>query len=62
MDSWKFFKDSFFPSEMGNFWLFQQAKCIKELQFIRTGIRTLKTQIGEKNKDIEARQNVTGSY
>ena len=29
---------------------------------MRTGIRTIEAQIDEKNKNIEARQNVTGSY
>ena len=57
---------------MGNFWLFQQARCevivkytncnLLEHEWIRTVIRTLDTQIDEKNKNIEARQNVTGSY
>ena len=56
---------------MGNFWLFQQARCeaivkytncnLLEHESIRTGIRTLEPQIDEKNKNIEARQNVTGS-
>ena len=31
-------------------------------EWIRTRIRTLEAQIDEKNKNIEARQNVTGSY
>ena len=57
---------------MWNFRLFQQARCevifkytnynLLEHEWIRTGIRTLETQIDEKNKHIEARQNVTGSY
>ena len=57
---------------MGNFRLFQQARCVVivkyincnllEHELIRTGIRTLEAQIDEKNKNIEARQNVTGSY
>ena len=58
---------------MRNFRLFQQARCevivilqVYKLQFIRkwirTGIRTLEAQVDEKNKNIEARQNVTGSY
>ena len=57
---------------MGNFRLFQQARyevivkytnCnLLEHEWIRTGIRTLEAQIDEKNKNIEARQNVTGSY
>ena len=57
---------------MGNFRLFQQArfevivKCtnynLLEHEWITTGIRTLEAQIDGKNKDIEARQNVTGSY
>ena len=56
---------------MGNFWLFQQARwevivkytnCnLLEHEWIRTGIRTLEDQIGKK-KNIEARQNVTGSF
>ena len=68
----KFCKISFFPSEMGNFRLFQQARCeviikytncyLLEHEWIRTGIRTLETQIDENNKTIEARQIVTGSY
>ena len=33
-----------------------------EHERIRTGIRTLEVQIDEKNKNIEARQYVTGSY
>ena len=33
-----------------------------EHKWIRTGIRTLEAQVDEKNKNIEARQNVTGSY
>ena len=33
-----------------------------EHEWIRTGIRTLEAQIDEKNKSIEAQQNVTGSY
>ena len=62
----------FFPSEMGNLRLFQQARfevivkytnCnLLEHEWIRTGVRTLEAQIDEKNKNIEARQNVTGSY
>ena len=57
---------------MGNFRLFQQARCeviakytncnLLEHEWIRTGIRTLGAQLDEKNKNIEARQNVTGSY
>ena len=57
---------------MGNFLLFQQAMCevivkypncdLFEHEWIRTGIRTLQAQIDEKNKNIEARQNVTGSF
>ena len=57
---------------MGNFWLFQQARCevivkytncnLLVQEWIRTGTRTLESQIDEKNKNIEARQNVTGSY
>ena len=57
---------------MGNFQRFQQARCeviveytncnLLEYEWIRTGIRTLEAQIDEKNKNIEARQNVTGSY
>ena len=62
----------FFPCEIGNSWLFQQARCkvivkytncnLLEHAWIRTGIRTLEAQIDEKNKSIEAWQNVTGSY
>ena len=57
---------------MGNFQLFQQAKCevivkytncnLLEHERIRKGIRTLEAQIDEKTKNIKARQNVTGSY
>ena len=57
---------------MGNFGLFQQARCevivkytnynLLEHEWIRTGIRTLEAQIDEKNKIIQAQQNVTGSY
>ena len=57
---------------MGNFRLFQQARCeeivkytncsLLEYERIRTGIRTLDAQIDEKNTNIEAWQNVTGSY
>ena len=57
---------------MGKFRLFQQAKCevivkctncnLLEHEWIRTGTRTFEAQIDEKNKNIEARQNVTGSY
>ena len=57
---------------MGNFCLFQQARCevivkytnwnLLEHEWIRTGIRTLGVQIDEKNQNIEARQNITGSY
>ena len=35
---------------------------MNEHEWIRTGIRTLEAQIDEKNKNTEARQNVTGSY
>ena len=62
----------YFRSEMRNFWFFQQARCevivkytncnLLELDWIRTGRRTLKAQIDEKNRNIEARQNVTGCY
>ena len=57
---------------MENFWLFQQARCevidkytncnLLEHEWNRTGIRILEVQIDEKNKNIEARQNVGGSY
>ena len=57
---------------MGNFWLFQQARCevivkytncnLLVQEWIRTGTRTLESQTDEKNKNIEARQNITGSY
>ena len=51
---------------MGNIRLFQQAKCEVIINYTnewkRTGIRTLEAQINEKNNNIEARQNVTGSY
>ena len=57
---------------MGNFSFFQQVRCeviVKytnlnwlEYEWTRTGIRTLEAQIDEKNKNIEDRQNVTGSY
>ena len=67
----QFFK-KIFPCEMGNFRLFQEARrevivnytnCnLLEHEWIRTGIRTFEAQIEEKNKNIEAWQNVTGSY
>ena len=57
---------------MGNFRLFQQVRCgvivkytkcnLLEHEWIRAEIRTLEAQIEDKNKNIEARQNVTGSY
>ena len=57
---------------MGNFRLFQQAWCevivkylncnLLEHERIGTEIRTLEAQIDDKNKNTEARQNVTGSY
>ena len=57
---------------MGNFRLFQQARCevivkykncnFLEHEWIRTGIRILEAQIDGKNKNIDARKNVTGSY
>ena len=57
---------------MGSFRLFQQARCevivkytnfnLLEHEWIGTGIRTLEAQIDDNNKNIEARQNVTGSY
>ena len=57
---------------MRNFRLFRQAwwevivkykNCnLLEHDSIRTGIRTLEAQIDKKNKNIEAGQNVTGSY
>ena len=59
---------------MGSFLLFQQARCeliaiykytncnLLEHEWITTWIRTLEAQIDEKNKNIEARQNVAGSY
>ena len=56
---------------MGNFRLFQQASFevivkytnfnLLEHKWIGAGIRTLEAQIDGKNKNIEARQNVTGS-
>ena len=62
----------FFPSKMGNVRVFQQARCKVIVKYtncnllghdwIRTGIRTLEAQIDKKKKNIEARQNVTGSY
>ena len=33
-----------------------------ELTWLRTGIRTFESEIGQKNKNIEAQQNFTGSY
>ena len=58
----QFFK-KFFPCEMGNFRLFQEARrevivnytnCnLLEHEWIRTGIRRLEAQIDEKNKNIE---------
>ena len=57
---------------MGYFWLFQQARCevivkyancnLLVQEWTRTRTRTLESQTDEKNKNIEARQNVTGSY
>ena len=57
---------------MGNVRLFQQARCevivrykncnLLEHEWIRIEIRTLEAQIDGKNKNIEAAQNVTGSY
>ena len=57
---------------MGNFRLFQRARCqvivkytncnLLEHESIRTRIRTLEAQIDGKSKNIEARENVTGSY
>ena len=57
---------------MDNFRFSQQAKCevivkytyrnLLEYEWLRTGIRTLEAQIDEKNKDIEAWQNITTSY
>ena len=57
---------------MGNFRLFQQSRCeviakytncnLLEHEWIRTGIKTPEAQIDEKNKNIEDRQNVIGSY
>ena len=41
----------------------QYPNCnLLEHEWIRTGIRTPEAQIDEKNKNIEGRQNVTGSY
>ena len=55
---------------MGNFWLFQQARCeviakntnfiSLEHEWIRTGTGTLEAQI-DKKKNIEAWQSDTGS-
>ena len=57
---------------MGNFRLFQQARCevivkytncnLLEHEWIKTGIRTLEAQIDKKDKNNEVRQNGTGSY
>ena len=59
---------------MENVRLFQQARCevivkytncnLLENEWIRTGIRTLEAQTDEKNKNIEAQQDIhaTGSY
>ena len=57
---------------MGDFRFFQRARfevivkytncSLLELEWIRRGIRTLEVQIDEKYKNIEAWQNVTGSY
>ena len=67
---WEFSDAKFYS--LGNFRLFQQARCevivkytncnLLEHEWIRTGIRTLEAQIDEKHKNIQARQNVTGSY
>ena len=67
----KLFKISFFPSEMGNFTFLTcqvWSNCqVYKLQFIRTWItknRNKNTWGSDwrKNKIIEARQSVTGSY
>ena len=57
---------------MDNFQTFQQVRCevivkytnrnLLEHKWLRTGIRAIEAQIDEKNKNIEAWQNVTGSY
>ena len=63
---------SFFPFWNGNLRLFQQPRCEvivkytncnfqRDMNLIKTGIRTLEAQIDEKN-NIEARQNVTSFY
>ena len=61
-----------FREILSNVWHFQEARCevivkctncnLLEHEWIRTEIRTLEAQIDEKNKNIEAAQNVTGSY
>ena len=63
---------SFFLFWNWKFPAFQQARCevivkntncnLLEHEWIRTGIRTPEAQIDKKNKNFEARQNVTGSY
>ena len=65
----KFFKIPFFPFWNGKFPAFSTEKAVKytnynllEHEWIRTGIRTLEAQIYEKDKNNEARQNVTRSY
>ena len=68
----KFFKISFFPFWNGKFPAFSTGQVWSNCQvyncnllgreWIRTGIRTFGAQIEEKNKNIEARQNITGSY
>ena len=64
----------FFPLWNGFFFLYSVFSTCKVLSIkyknfnlleherIRTGIRTLEVQIDEKNKNIEARQYITGSY
>ena len=61
-------KFRFFPSEIRNFRLFQQARCKVIVKYTNCNlsehewIKTLEAQIDEKNENIETRQNVTRSY
>ena len=67
-----FFKISFFPFWNGKIPAFSTGQVwsncqvynwnLLEHEWIRIGIRTFEAQIDEKKKNIEDRQNVTGSY
>ena len=56
----KFFKIYFFPSEMRDFWLFQQARCdvntncnLSEYEWIRTGIGILEAQTDDRKRTLK---------